>query len=46
MTTKEELLKRLSEVIPEDAEIIYASVTFWNKHGTFNYDTDADKDLK
>lgn len=43
MTTKEELLKRLSEVIPDDAEITYATVTFWNEDGTFNYSTDTDE---
>lgn len=43
MTTKEELLKRLSEVISDDAEITYASVTFLNEDGTFCYDTDTDE---
>lgn len=40
--SKEELIERLSEVLPSDGEISFATVTWWNGNGTFNWDTDSD----
>ena len=40
--SKEELIERLSEVLPSDGEISFATVTWWNSNGTFNWDTDSD----
>ena len=39
---KEELIERLSEVLPSGCEISFATVTWWNGNGTFNWDTDSD----
>lgn len=37
--SKEELLARISEILPDDANIVYGEVTGWNEDGTFNWDT-------
>jgi len=37
---KEELIERLSEVLPSGCEISFATVTWWNGNGTFNWDTE------
>lgn len=37
--SKEELLARISEILPDDANIVYGEVTWWNEDGTFSWDT-------
>ena len=40
--SKEELIKILSERLPEDADITYASVTWWDDIGCHNWSTDIE----
>lgn len=44
--SKEELIERISEVLPNDGEISFATVTWWNGNGTFNWDTESDTELR
>lgn len=41
--SKTELLEKLSENIPDDANITFATVTWCNDEGTFNWDSDSDE---
>ena len=48
MMTKQELLKRLAEVLPNDGRIEYATVTVtveneYGTHDVFHYDTETNK---
>ena len=41
--SKTELLEKLSETIPDDANVEFATATWWNDDGTFNWDSDSDE---
>ena len=40
---KDELIKNLSEVLPDNADITFATVTWWDDDGVHNWDTDDKK---
>ena len=37
---KDELIKNLSEVLPDHADITFSPVTWWDDDGSHNWDTD------
>lgn len=41
--SKTELLEKLSKAIPDDANVTFATATWWNDEGTFNWDSDSDE---
>jgi len=36
--SKEELIKRLAEILPDNADITFATVTWWDDDGSHNAD--------
>lgn len=46
-TEKQKLLKRLSEILPDDADITFCTVTWWDDDGCHNVEIDnADREWK
>lgn len=41
--SKEELIKRLVEILPDNADIIFATVTWWDNDGCHNYDATSNE---
>ena len=37
---KDELIKNLSEVLPDNADITFSTVTWWDDDGAHNWNTD------
>lgn len=43
---KDELIKNLSEVLPDNADITFATVTWFDDDGVHHWDTDDKKEKK
>lgn len=37
---KDELIKKLSEVLPDNADVTFSTVTWFDDNGVHNWDTD------
>lgn len=44
--SKEELLARISEILPDDANIVYGEVTWWNEDGTLALSTGTQRKVR